>query len=89
MIGFATSSFIFHLSYLPICAPGWTRTSDPQLRRLLLYPPELRAHKPEPGLRGFEQITRIDFEDSKDYFNPENPSNLHNIGSGLTRREAR
>ena len=24
-------------------APCWTRTSDPQLRRLLLYPPELRA----------------------------------------------
>ena len=24
--------------------PGWTRTSDPQLRRLMLYPPELRAH---------------------------------------------
>src|SRR5258708_2031190 len=23
---------------------GWTRTSDPQLRRLMLYPPELRAH---------------------------------------------
>src|SRR5579864_6551700 len=22
---------------------GWTRTSDPQLRRLMLYPPELRA----------------------------------------------
>src|SRR5580658_9965015 len=26
-------------------APCWTRTSDPQLRRLLLYPPELRAHR--------------------------------------------
>ena len=25
-------------------APGWTRTSDPELRRLVLYPPELRAH---------------------------------------------
>ena len=24
--------------------PGWTRTNDPQLRRLMLYPPELRAH---------------------------------------------
>jgi hypothetical protein len=24
-------------------APGWTRTTDPQLRRLLLYPTELRA----------------------------------------------
>jgi hypothetical protein len=24
-------------------APYWTRTSDPQLRRLLLYPTELRA----------------------------------------------
>jgi hypothetical protein len=24
-------------------APGRTRTCDPQLRRLLLYPPELRA----------------------------------------------
>jgi hypothetical protein len=25
-------------------APGWTRTSGPELRRLVLYPPELRAH---------------------------------------------
>ena len=25
-------------------APGWIRTTDPQLRRLLLYPTELRAH---------------------------------------------
>jgi hypothetical protein len=25
-------------------APGWTRTSDPRLRRPVLYPPELRAH---------------------------------------------
>jgi hypothetical protein len=25
-------------------APGWNRTSDPQLRRLMLYPTELRAH---------------------------------------------
>src|ERR1017187_3711102 len=41
--------FIFHTSYFIFarCAPGWTRTSDPQLRRLLLYPPELRA---QPGL---------------------------------------
>jgi hypothetical protein len=29
----------------PSGAPCWTRTSDPQLRRLLLYPPELRARK--------------------------------------------
>jgi hypothetical protein len=26
-----------------IGAPGWTRTSGPELRRLVLYPPELRA----------------------------------------------
>ena len=25
--------------------PGWNRTSNPQLRRLMLYPIELRAHK--------------------------------------------
>jgi hypothetical protein len=25
--------------------PGWTRTNDPQLRRLMLYPTELRAHR--------------------------------------------
>ena len=25
-------------------APGWTRTSGPELRRLVLYPTELRAH---------------------------------------------
>ena len=29
---------------------GWTRTSDPQLRRLMLYPPELRAR----DKRGFQ-----------------------------------
>ena len=33
--------------------PGWTRTNDPQLRRLMLYPTELRAH----GI--FPYITRI------------------------------
>ena len=26
-------------------APGWTRTSDPRLRRPVLYPTELRAHE--------------------------------------------
>jgi hypothetical protein len=26
-------------------APWWIRTTDPQLRRLLLYPPELRARR--------------------------------------------
>ena len=31
------------LSLLKSGRPGWTRTSDPQLRRLMLYPPELRA----------------------------------------------
>src|SRR6266853_1954739 len=25
-------------------APGWTQTSGPELRRLVLYSPELRAH---------------------------------------------
>ena len=25
--------------------PGWNRTSNPQLRRLMLYPIELRAHE--------------------------------------------
>src|SRR3954449_159375 len=30
-------------SQLEGSAPGWTRTTDPQLRRLLLYPAELRA----------------------------------------------
>ncbi len=28
---------------MPYGAPGWNRTSDPQLRRLMLYPTELRA----------------------------------------------
>ena len=28
-------------------APGWNRTSDPQLRRLMLYPTELRARAEE------------------------------------------
>jgi hypothetical protein len=29
--------------YISTGLPDWTRTSDPQLRRLMLYPPELRA----------------------------------------------
>jgi hypothetical protein len=29
--------------YVKSGAPGWNRTSDPQLRRLMLYPTELRA----------------------------------------------
>src|SRR5690349_1967673 len=29
---------------------GWTRTSDPQLRRLMLYPPELRARIFDPSI---------------------------------------
>ena len=28
--------------------PGWNRTSNPQLRRLMLYPIELRAHAATP-----------------------------------------
>jgi hypothetical protein len=32
-------------------APGWNRTSDPQLRRLMLYPTELRARSIEKVLR--------------------------------------
>ena len=31
----------------PIGAPDWIRTSDLQLRRLPLYPTELRARRPE------------------------------------------
>jgi hypothetical protein len=31
---------------------GWTRTSDPQLRRLMLYPPELRARIVFNDIRG-------------------------------------
>ena len=30
--------------------PGWIRTSDPQLRRLVLYPAELRGHAERQGL---------------------------------------
>src|SRR5436190_12872170 len=33
----------YSIEYTQIHAPGRTRTSDQQLRRLLLYPPELRA----------------------------------------------
>jgi hypothetical protein len=29
--------------------PGWTRTTDLQLRRLLLYPAELRGHRRNGG----------------------------------------
>ncbi len=32
-------------------APGWNRTSDPQLRRLMLYPTELRAQEHEVFIR--------------------------------------
>src|ERR1043165_8389389 len=39
--------------------PGRARTCDPQLRRLLLYPPELRGGEEENvvGARGFEPPT--------------------------------
>src|SRR5437773_2068462 len=33
----------YSIEYTQVHAPGRTRTSDQQLRRLLLYPPELRA----------------------------------------------
>jgi hypothetical protein len=33
---------------------GWTRTSDPQLRRLMLYPPELRARTDQCITAGWE-----------------------------------
>ncbi len=48
-------------------APYWTRTSDPQLRRLLLYPTELRAQRRVPfivtgsPLGGGTLITRPTF----------------------------
>ena len=43
---------------------GWTRTSDPQLRRLMLYPPELRARicfqrHPRPVLALFDTTVAI------------------------------
>ena len=46
-------SYTHHVWKTVQCAPGWTRTSDPQLRRLLLYPTELRAPNrlPLPALR--------------------------------------
>ena len=40
-----------HLNSSGECAPGWNRTNDPQLRRLMLYPTELREQA--EGL-GFE-----------------------------------
>ena len=42
-------SFPAHPTY-EIGAPGGTRTPDPQLRRLSLYPAELLAQRPEPAL---------------------------------------
>jgi hypothetical protein len=38
---------------------GWTRTSDPQLRRLMLYPPELRARKFDGSIR-YTQSNEMD-----------------------------
>jgi hypothetical protein len=40
-----------HLARPHAGAPGGNRTPDPQLRRLLLYPTELLAHRPEQGSR--------------------------------------
>ena len=46
--------------------PGWTRTSDPQLRRLMLYPTELRAHgiypkyKDSSNASQYEQVQEIE-----------------------------
>lgn len=61
-----------------IGAPSWTRTSDHQLRRLMLYPPELWAPgstltSPGPGLKGVRALGRrrrpfrgrLSFEDSR------------------------
>src|SRR5919201_29523 len=43
-VEFRTSTFDVGNSTFVLCdAPGRIRTSDQQLRRLLLYPPELRA----------------------------------------------
>ncbi|MCU1245665.1 MAG: hypothetical protein JWN02_1575 [Acidobacteria bacterium] len=42
-----TNQLLAHIEYRVIGkvgVPGWNRTSDPQLRRLLLYPTELRGH---------------------------------------------
>gem|GEM_PF-6588727 len=47
---------LLHLGffYVAICTPEWIRTTDPQLRRLMLYPAELRA--PEKIVYKFNQI---------------------------------
>jgi hypothetical protein len=37
--------FMVSVSLLFSGTPSWTRTSDPLLRRQMLYPPELWAHK--------------------------------------------
>ena len=41
-VGECTSLALF-ANYQFCGAPGWNRTNDPQLRRLMLYPTELRA----------------------------------------------
>ena len=38
-------SYAHHLKNKFSCTPEWTRTTNPQLRRLMLYPIELRALK--------------------------------------------
>ena len=38
-------SYAHHLKNKNFSTPEWTRTTDPQLRRLMLYPIELRALK--------------------------------------------
>src|SRR5690242_8054869 len=43
---------------MPADAPGWIRTTDPQLRRLLLYPTELRARTSGHDHRGAGIRTR-------------------------------
>ena len=38
------SRVVSHWATIMICIPDWIRTNDPQLRRLLLCPAELRRH---------------------------------------------
>ena len=50
---------VFQQPVINLCDPGGIRTHDPQLRRLLLYPAELRGLIYCAKLEKFKLLTRI------------------------------
>ena len=65
----------FHATPRPLGAPGRTRTCDPQIRNLVLYPAELRA------LRGLARDRLIAYPSSGPQRNDRGPSHAEAGGT--------